>query len=91
VEGKGTLVTVQFHTNHIDMIPRGDLAATMRTLIATDGSTDFLLRVLKDGEGFALDTAEIREELEMDDLRNRDVLEYIDGFIREGLLELKNQ
>jgi len=90
-EGKGTRVTAQFHTSHIDMIPRGDLAATMRTLIATDNRTDFMLRVVKDGEGFVLDTEEMRKELEMDDLRNRDVLDCIDGFIRDGLLELKNK
>lgn len=90
-EGKGTRVTAHFKTQHIDMIPRGDLAATMRTLIATDSQPDFFLRVVKDGEGFELDTEELRKELETDDLRNRDVLEYIDGYIREGLLELKNQ
>lgn len=89
--GKGTTVTALFNMQHIDMLPMGDLAATMRTLIATDGRTDFVLHMERNGEGFMLDTAEIKEELEMTDLRNRDVLHYIDGFIQEGLQELKNQ
>lgn len=89
--GKGTQVTALFHPGHIDMIPTGDLAATMRTLVATGGDTDFSLRVQKNGEGFAIDTADLRRELELDDLRNRDVLDYISAFISGSLQELNHE
>ena len=39
------------------MIPEGDLAATLKTLIASDPMTDFIYRQEKDGEEFELDTA----------------------------------
>jgi hypothetical protein len=89
--GKGTQVTALFHPGHIDMIPAGDLTATMRTLIATGGRTDFSFRIQKDGEGFEIDTADLRRELELDDLRNRDVLDYISAFISSSLQELNTK
>jgi hypothetical protein len=78
---KGTVVTAVFNTGNIDMIPEGDLAATMRTLIASDPLRDFIYRQKKDGEGFELDTAAIREELGDIDLSRREVLEFITDFI----------
>lgn len=81
---KGTVVTAVFNTRNIDMIPEGDVAATMRTLVASDPRKDFIYRREKDGEEFELNTAEIRAELGDADLSHREVLDFITDFIRSN-------
>jgi hypothetical protein len=81
---KGTVVKAIFNTRNIDMIPEGDLAATMRTLIASDPLKNFIFRQEKDGEEFELDTAAMRDELGDIDLSHREVLEFISDFIRSN-------
>jgi hypothetical protein len=83
--GRGTVVTSVFNTRNIDMIPEGDLAATMRTLIAAEPMKDFKYRQEKDGEEFELDTAAMRKELGDIDLSRREVLEYITEFIHSNV------
>jgi hypothetical protein len=75
--GIGTNVTVLFWKDHIDMIPMGDVALTIRTLIAGDPGVDFIYRRSVDGEGFELDTSMIRKELDNVPLNQREVLDYI--------------
>jgi hypothetical protein len=82
---QGTVVTAVFNARNIDMIPEGDLAATMRTLIASEPLKDFKYRQEKDGEEFELDTAAIRAELGEVDLGCREVLEFITHFIRSNV------
>jgi hypothetical protein len=67
------------------MIPEGDLAATMRTLIASDPLKDFIYRQEKDGEEFELDTAAMRAELGDIDLSRREVLEFIAEFVSSNV------
>jgi hypothetical protein len=81
---KGTVVTAEFRTRNIDMIPEGDVASTMRTLIAADPLKDFIYRREKDGEEFELNTAEMRAELGDVDLSHREVLEFITDFIHSN-------
>jgi hypothetical protein len=81
---KGTVVTAVFKTNHIDMLPEGDMAATMRTLIATEPSRDFVYKHKKDELEFELDTAAMRAELGNIDLSRHEVLEFITEFIRSN-------
>ena len=82
---KGTIVTAVFNTRNIDMIPEGDLAATMRMLIGSEPLKDFIYRHEKDGEEFELDTAAMRAELGDIDLSRREVLEFITDFIHSNL------
>jgi hypothetical protein len=81
---KGTAVTAVFKTNHVDMIPEGDMAATMRMLIASEPLKDFVYRHKKDETGFELDTAAMRAELGDIDLSRREVLDFITEFIRSN-------
>lgn len=82
-------MTAIFNRHHIDMIPTGDLAMTFRTLIAGNPDKDFIYRYRADDEGFDLDTAEIRKDLDGVNLNTREVLDYIADFIRENARELK--
>ncbi len=84
----GTTVTATFMTGNIDMIPEGDLAATLITLIAAEPGKDFIFRQEKDGEEFELDTAAIRAELGDVDLSRCEVLDFIADFIRSNVSEL---
>jgi hypothetical protein len=84
----GTTVTATFMTGNIDMIPEGDPAATLITLIATEPGKDFIFRQEKDGEEFELDTAAIRAELGDMDLSRCEVLDFIADFIRSNVSEL---
>jgi hypothetical protein len=81
---RGTVVTAVFNIRNIDMIPEGDVAATMRTLIASEPLKDFIFRQEKDGEEFELNTAEMRAELGDVDLGHREVLEFITDFIHSN-------
>jgi hypothetical protein len=84
----GTTVTATFMTGNIDMIPEGDLAATLITLIAAEPGKDFIFRQEKDGEEFELDTAAIRAELGDVDLSRCEVLNFIADFVRSNVSEL---
>jgi hypothetical protein len=84
----GTTVTATFMTGNIDMIPEGDLAATLITLIAAEPGKDFIFRQEKDGEEFELDTSAIRAELGDVDLSRCEVLDFIADFIRSNVSEL---
>jgi hypothetical protein len=83
--GEGTRVTAVFNSKHIDMIPTGDLALTIKTLIASNPERDFFFTYKRDEEGFAVDTAEIRSQLEGVSLASREVLDYISAFIRDNM------
>jgi hypothetical protein len=87
-ENQGTQVMATFNSDHIDMIPRGDLALTFRNLISGNPDRDIIFRYRLDEGGFDLDTAVIRRELEGVRLNTREVLDYISEFIRDNLTEL---
>jgi hypothetical protein len=88
-EGKGTTVTTVFNHENIDMIPLGDMALTFRTLIAGNPEKDFIYKHVKNGEGFSVDTSEIRQSLEGISLKTPDVLDYLAKTITENLKALE--
>jgi anti-sigma regulatory factor (Ser/Thr protein kinase) len=61
--GEGTVVTAEFRSDHIDMIPLGSISETIRLLITCNPDIDFIYRRGADGQGYALDTREMREML----------------------------
>jgi hypothetical protein len=87
--GAGTKVTACFQKDHIDMIPMGDVALTIRTLIAGDPEVDFSYRRTVNDEGFELDTALVREEMAGVPMNQREVLDFITEFVRMNEENLK--
>ncbi len=79
----GTTVTAVFVPTHIDCLPLGDVVATVVTLIQGHPDTDF--RFLHDlGERqVELDTREMRAVLEDVPLNSYEVLQWIEGSLRE--------
>ncbi len=87
----GTTVTAIFNTGNIDVIPEGDVAATMIALLAAEPLKNFIYRQEKDGAEFELDTEAIRAELGDIDISRREVLEFIADFIRSNVSELRQK
>lgn len=81
----GTTVSAVFHTDHIDCPPLGDVIATVTTLIQGHPDTDFLFRYEREGkEPVELDTRELRRVLEDVPLDSYEVLQWIEGFLKES-------
>lgn len=80
----GTTVSAVFYTDHIDCVPLGDVTASVVTLIQGHPDTDFRLYHARPGrEPVALDTRELRQVLEGVPLGTYEVLQWIEGSLRE--------
>ena len=86
--GKGTRTTATYHTDHFDMLPLGDINATILSLISVNPQLDFLYRREIDGKSFELDTREIRVILEGVPLNSPEVLTFLKEYLAENDSEL---
>ncbi|MGI5894084.1 MAG: ATP-binding protein [Candidatus Merdivicinus sp.] len=86
--GKGTRTTASYHTDHIDMLPVGDMNATMLALITMNPDRDFVYRRTLDDKVFTLDTRELKAVLEDVPLDTPEVADYIREMLEEGEREL---
>ncbi|MBW2650857.1 MAG: sensor histidine kinase [Deltaproteobacteria bacterium] len=87
-KGKGTVVTADFGHSHIDRQPLGDMPGTLVTMIAGNPRVDFVYTHLSDGKSYALDTREIKNELEDVPIDHPKVIQFIRENIRDGLKEI---
>ncbi len=87
--GEGTKVYTSFELRSIDRAPLGDMAGTMTTLISGSAHINFIYIHTKDGKEFRLDTNELKEVLGDVPLDLPEVIMWIDGYIKEGLLDLQ--
>ncbi len=86
--GKGTRTTATYCTNHIDMLPLGDINATLLSLISVNPDMDFLYLRELDGKSFTLDTREIRSVLEGVPINSSEVLMFLKNFLAENDSEI---
>ncbi len=91
IVGEGTTVTATFGLTHIDRMPLGDMVGTVSALIRMNPHLDFVYRHNVDGQSFELDTRILREVLDDVPLSEPDVMEWINGNMKEGLLPLNSQ
>lgn len=88
--GRGTAVTARFVTSHVDMIPLGDINATVFLLITCNPDRDFLFRRTVGGQSFALDTRELRSALgEEVPLNAPEVADWIRTYLLEQTTAIK--
>ena len=87
--GEGTTLTVWFGLSSIDRAPLGDMAGTMETIIGGAPDIDYVYRHVTDKGEFVLDTKELRQMLGDVPLNVPDILSWINGYIEEGLSEIK--
>lgn len=84
----GTEVCAVYCYEHIDMMPLGDMAATMVSLVSVNPLIDFCYTYAVDDRSFTLDTREVRTILEGVPLNEPPVLSFISDFIKENEAEL---
>jgi hypothetical protein len=90
--GKGTTVTAQFVYDHLDRKPLGNMADTIIALLTGRGADiDIVYEHNKDGDGFTLDTRDIKEELQEVPIDNPEVLNLLMETINNGLKDLENE
>ena len=82
--GQGATLTATFRLGHIDLMPMGDLGATLAALVGGSPETDFVLRYVADGHEYVLDTRQLREEIDGLPLNLPQVLQYIKDNVNEG-------
>ena len=86
--GEGTTVSARYHTDHIDMLPLGDMNATILSLITMNPDLDFVYTRSLDGNPYVLDTRELKEVLEDVPLNAPDVVLYLKEALEEGTAAL---
>lgn len=82
--GKGTLIFAKYNYENIDMMPIGDMAATMLSLISVNPDIDFVYLYGIDDQSFTMDTRQIKEILEGMAVNSNEVLTFIKEFIIEN-------
>lgn len=84
----GTKVIAKLYTDHIDCAPLGDVVSSLITLIHGSPNIDFHYTHTKDGKTVELDTRVLRETLGEVPLNNFEVLQWIEGFVKEQYEEI---
>ncbi len=87
VIGKGTAVWAEYCYEHIDMLPLGDMAATMTAMISVNPAIDFVYSYSRDETSFSVDTREVKAVLEGAPVNSPEVL----GFIRDMIVENQSE
>lgn len=82
---QGTTVKAKFVKSHIDMLPLGNLADTMVSLIAANPDVDFTFTYKTDRGEFYFDTREVKAQLEDVPITVPMVLDWIKQFVEQGM------
>ncbi len=86
----GTKIIATYHYDHIDMMPLGDMAATMITLIGGNPNIDFVYQYKLDENEFYIDTREVKVILEGLPVNSNEVITFIRDFINENQEEIEH-
>lgn len=89
--GVGTTTTAIYKTDSIDLMPLGDMAATMISLISVNGNLDFRYTFGVDEDSFTLDTTEIKATLEGLPIDAPEILSFIGDMIGENTDEITSK
>lgn len=85
---EGTDVVATYVLNHIDLMPIGDMASTMVSLISVNPEIDFTYTYQIDDRDFCLDTREVKQILEGMPVNSAPVLSFIKEFVEENTQQL---
>lgn len=87
VEGRWTELVAEYHTDHIDCIPLGDINATIYALVIMNETLDFLFEYQVNERQFVLDTREMRGILGDIPFGNNEISSFIREFLNENKKE----
>ena len=83
--GVGTTVEATWRLGHLDRPPLGNMAATLKTILVMNPDLHFQYSHKVDERSFLLDSGEIRLALGDLPLTQPEVLEWLDGYLKENL------
>jgi len=86
---EGTVITVDFKYSHIDRAPLGDIVGTIITILSVNPDLDLLYRHLINDNEFIFDTRIIKDELEDVQINLPEILSWLEGYLTEGLEDLR--
>jgi hypothetical protein len=87
-EGVGTTLTATFGHNHLDRQPMGDIVATVTGIVRANPQIRITYMHQINEKKFIFDTSEIKAELENVPINSKEVLNFIDVYLRDNLNEL---
>ena len=87
--GEGTTVKTWFGLTSIDRAPIGDMADTMVAIIGGAPDIDYIYRHVTDKGEFVFDTKQMRSVLGDVPFNMPDILDWINGYITEGISEIQ--
>ncbi len=87
-ENHGTEISASFNKNHLDFTPLGDVVSTVTVLIQGQPKIRWIYEHNTEKGGITLDTDELKEVLGDVPLDTFEVIEWIDGYLREQYSEL---
>ncbi|HWR28816.1 MAG TPA: ATP-binding protein [Negativicutes bacterium] len=85
VVGVGTTVEALWRLDHMDRPPLGNMAATLKTILVMNPDIHFRYCHRVGERSFTLDSREIRTALGDLPLTQPEVLEWLDGYLKENL------
>jgi anti-sigma regulatory factor (Ser/Thr protein kinase) len=86
--GKGTTVRADFQYSNIDRIPIGNMIDTLMTLFVGNPEVDFSYTHTRGDKQFALDSADVKSQLEDVPLSHPEVVKTIREYLQEGFEEI---
>ncbi|MEG0377930.1 MAG: ATP-binding protein [Eubacterium sp.] len=88
----GTKVYASFEHNNIDRVPLGNMPDTVMTMLLSFGDAELVYIHRYNSREFVFDTREIKEVLEESSLLNDpDILNWIKGYVAEGIQEIMEE
>lgn len=86
--GKGTEITARFHIWHPDIQPLGDLEGCWMLLAVANNEANILLNCETPGGSFRIGSAEVKRELELEDLQDAEIRADLKALIRNNLKDI---
>ncbi len=87
-KGIGTRILAEYHMDHIDCIPIGDINATIYSLVIMNEKLDFYYQYQVDARQFVLDTRTIREMIGDIPINSIEISSFIREFLDENKKEV---
>ena len=91
VLGKGTVVMAYFTLGHVNLLPLGDMAATITTLVQSNPNIDFVYTIMADDDCFTVDTRELRSILGDVSLAEPQVAVFLREYVCEHTNHIQNR
>jgi hypothetical protein len=91
-EDVGTTIEAAFLRDHLDRPPLGDLAATIRVILATNPDLQFIVRYRYGNNSFEFDSLAAKEILgEEIDFSFPEVYLWLDAYLKQEISKVRNE